>query len=70
LKNASVLGVLALPPDSETAQRMEQSLFDFYATGKIRVAIDAAYSIEELPTALEKLRQRKVNGKQVLLLNF
>ena len=49
-------------------QRVQKELFDWYAQGKIKPHVMAAWPLEQYREALATVRDRKVVGKVVILI--
>ena len=69
LKGCQIVGVFwgrftMETPEKNMANAME--LIQMYAQGKLNPHIDKVYSLEEAPTALEDMMNRKVKGKVII----
>lgn len=69
LKGADVTGVFWGAFTQKEAQKSMQNVTDlvtWYLTGKLKPHIDATYSLQDAPKALEAIMNRKVKGKVVI----
>jgi NADPH2:quinone reductase len=70
LKGCSVVGVFwgeFAKRESAQNQAHFQQLFQWYAAGKIKPHIHAAYPLEQAAVALREMMERNVRGKVVLV---
>jgi NADPH2:quinone reductase len=65
-RNATVVGALAVPPDIETAQRMQRELADHYEQGRLAPRVTRVWEFSQVPEALTELDERRAVGKHVV----
>jgi NADPH2:quinone reductase len=70
VKNIAMLGLqysAYRDRQPEKVQRVQQELFDWYVSGKIKPHVMAAYPLAQYQDALRAVRDRKVVGKVVIM---
>lgn len=65
-RNISIVGVLAFPPDAETAARMARELAGYYEKGLLEPRITKVHAFDDVPKALTELDERRAIGKHVI----
>ena len=65
-RNATVVGALAVPPDEESARRMNRELAAWYEKGLLEPRVTAVHAFGDIPRALMELDARRAVGKHVV----
>ena len=65
-RNATVVGVMAVPRDEASAKEMKQQLAVWYEDGKLDPRVTRVASFEEVPQLLTEVEERRAVGKLVV----
>jgi NADPH2:quinone reductase len=66
MRNASLVGALAMSPDEDTARTMTRTLASFYERGLLAPRVTQVHAFADVPLALTELDERRAIGKHVV----